>query len=282
MSTYYFSMPSFYGKEYSGMLVGPYDISEILKNASICEYSQYFESLDSFTVPLRYEGNSYTDIIILDLDTKVFDVNKNPITFEDIPEIEVLLRRKPEVYEFIKENAPWFIKFFPDIHDIFSKPNDIHSKFCMPLLSFHLSKIKPEWDKWIHLIIPSSFWSYNYEPSVGEGFDGWDSHYNFVCILDENDRYIIEQGDNYLIRTDEDEDIRFLKDDFNAFKSYDHPINLLVNAKYDWYKNCNSHIYFNKDSSEIVHILSIDFCGAHIHLFYQPAHSRIIHQALYG
>lgn len=283
MKLYYFPMPDSFGKEYAGNLAGPYEISEIIK--AVSNYDYYLENLTFMAIPLRFEGRDYKDELTIFFDSTpiAFDSNKNPINIVEIPKLGDLLKRNAQVYELKKgEPIPVFIKLFPDRQDIFSQPNEIHNRFCMPLLSVHLGIINPEWNRWIHLIIPSAFWSYNYDPLVSKGFEGWESHYDFICILDEDGKYTIEQGDNYLIRDQDDEDMLLLRKNYEESKFLNEPLSLRVGAKYDWYRKFHERTYFTQNDSEITHVATVDYFGAIIHLFYQAEYNRVIQFAQYS
>lgn len=152
MELYYFSIP---GGEFTDNLAGPYSIDEIMK--AISGYDDYLDNLAFLTIPFKYEGKLYEDelIIFFNSDTVLFDITKKSIKVTDISEIQELLEKNAQIYEVNRgEKLPSFIKLFPSLNEIFSMPNDIHDKFCFPILSVHLSKINPQWKEWAHLVIP--------------------------------------------------------------------------------------------------------------------------------
>lgn len=280
MDAYYFFIPSYYSEELGGQIAGPYIIDEIMK--VITGYDSYLDNLTYFTVPLKYEGKEYNDelSIFFNSDTIVLNENKNPIKIAHIPKLQDLLERNAQILEVNRneEFAP-FIKLFPSSNEVFSMPNDLHNKFCFPILSVHLSKINPQWNEWVHLVVPSAFWSYNYDETLARKFEGWESHYDFICLLDDNCKYIIEQGNKYLVRDETDNDLAFLKKDYEHIMQSNTSFTLRLGANNDdWYRKYHEPTYFTKDNSEIVHIVTIEF-GPIIHLFYQPEYRRIIHFA---
>jgi hypothetical protein len=284
MELYYFSIP---GEEFIGKLAGPYVIDEIMK--TISGFNYYLENRTFLTVPFKYEGKVYEDelVIFFDSDTVLFDKIKNPIKVTDIPEIQELLEKNAQIYGINRgDKLPSYIKLLPSSNEVFFRPNDIHTKFCFPILSVHLNKINPQWNEWVHLVIPSSYWSIDlsneYDEIVAKRFEGWDSHYDFICLLDENCKYIIEQGNEYLIRDEADTDLEFLKQDYEYFRQSNPSLTLRIGAQYDdWYRKQHDTTYFSKNDSKIVHIVSVDIFGANIHLFYQPEYRRIIQFAQY-
>ena len=285
MELFYFSID---GDEFIDNLAGPYSIDELSK--AVSSFNYYLEVQTYLTIPFKYGGKEYgygLDVF-LKPDTVLFDKTKSPIKAADIPEIQELLDMNAKVVEInSNENLPTFIKLLPSSDEVFSQPNGIHNKFCFPLFSIHLKKIDPQWNEWVHLVIPSSYWSIDlsneFDGISAKKFEGWDSHYDFICLLDESCKYIIEQGNEYLVRDEADTDLEFLKHDYKHFWESNPSLTLRIGGKYDdWYRKQHDVTYFTNNDSKIVHIVSADIFGANIHLFYQPEHKRIVQFAQYG
>lgn len=67
-----------------------------------------------------------------------------------------------------------FFRPFPAPEDVFANNIDLHSEHLLPLASVNLSHLDPQWDGWIHFILPI-------EPHDGVVGEGRREHHNYLC-----------------------------------------------------------------------------------------------------